>query len=95
MANLSGSKTRAAKQVTAAGIVEAIEQDVELSMEQAKDAAKEVVAAVEEKLGVGKPRARKPPTKLKPRAVVAKKAGVKTIKSSKPAKGPKGKTRER
>ena len=36
--------------VTAAGIVEAIEQDVELSIEQAKDA----VVSVEEKLGLRK-----------------------------------------
>ena len=47
--------------VTAAGIVEAIEQDVELSIEQAKDA----VVEVEEKLGLRKtpkPRKRGAPT---------------------------------
>ena len=58
MAKRQGSKTPAAKRVTAAGIVEAIEQDVELSTEQVKDAAKRAVAAVEKKLGVGKSRAR-------------------------------------
>lgn len=51
--------------VTAAGIVEAIEQDVELSIEQAKDA----VVEVEKKLGLRKaPKPRKkaaPTTPLK------------------------------
>lgn len=47
--------------VTAAGIVEAIEQDVELSIEQAKDA----VVNVEKKLGLRKkqePRRKGAPT---------------------------------
>ena len=47
--------------VTAAGIVEAIEQDVELSIEQAKDA----VIEVEKKLGLRKtpkPKKRAAPT---------------------------------
>ena len=73
--------------MTTEGIVEAIEQDVELSIEQAKDLAHEAVEAVEKKLGVGKPRARKSPTKPKSRARVAKKANSKAIKSSKPRKG--------
>jgi hypothetical protein len=42
------------ERVTASGLVEAIEQDVELSAEQIKDAAHEAVVAVEKKLGVGK-----------------------------------------
>jgi len=41
--------------VTASGIVEAIEQDVELSMEQVAAAAHQAVATVEKKLGVRKP----------------------------------------
>jgi hypothetical protein len=88
MAKGAGENNPDQKSVTAAGIVEAIEQDVELSIEQAKGAAKEAVATVKEKLGVGKPRARKPPPmKMKPRAtMVAKKTVSKAIKSSKPAK---------
>jgi len=49
-----GSKEKPKRErlgVTASGIVEAIEQDVELSVEQVKDA----VAAVEKKLGARKP----------------------------------------
>ena len=86
MANGSGEKNPNQNGVTAAGIVEAIEQDVELSIEQAKDLAHEAVDAVEKKLGARKPRARKPPMKMKPRTRVAKKASSKAIKSSKPAK---------
>jgi hypothetical protein len=41
--------------VSAAGIVEAIEQDVELSVEQVKEAAHQAVEAVEKKLGARKP----------------------------------------
>ncbi len=41
--------------VSAAGIVEAIEQDVELSVEQVKDAAHHAVEAVEKTLGTRKP----------------------------------------
>jgi hypothetical protein len=44
--------------VTASGIVEAIEQDVELSVEQVKDA----VVAVEKKLGVRKATKKPKPT---------------------------------
>ena len=102
MAKGAGESNPDQKGVTAAGIVEAIEQDVELSIEQAKDMAHEAVAAVESKLGMGKPRARKPaPMKPKPRAAMVKKAGSKAIKSSKPAKASKaspaskGKTRTR
>ena len=54
MANEDDKKPEAPG-VTAEGIVEAIEQDVELSVEQIKDAAKEAVDAVEKKLGVRKP----------------------------------------
>ena len=89
MAKASGEKTPDKNRVTAEGIVEAIEQDVELSIEQAKDLAQQAVEAVETKLGVGKPRARKSPTKPKPRARVAKKASSKAIKPSKPPKGNK------
>jgi len=49
--------------VTTAGIVEAIEQDVELSVEQVKTAAHDAVAAVEKKLGrrkAAKPKITKP-----------------------------------
>ena len=49
MAKASKPKNKS-EGVTAAGLVEALEQDVELSMEQVKDA----VVAVEEKLGVRK-----------------------------------------
>ena len=67
MAKSSKQKTSAAgKGVTAAGLVEAIEQDVELSVEQVKDAAHEAVAAVEKKLGVRKP--------VKPKAKAAETA---------------------
>jgi hypothetical protein len=88
MENDPGEKHPPAAGVTAEGIVEAIEQDVELSIEQAKGAAKEAVATVKEKLGVGKPRARKPPAKKTkpPAVVVAKKAASKAIKSSKVSK---------
>jgi hypothetical protein len=85
MENDPGEKQPAADGVTAEGIVEAIEQDVELSIAQAKGAAKGAVATVKEKLGMGKPRARKPPPKMKPRAVPAKKTS-KAIKSSKAGK---------
>jgi hypothetical protein len=75
MATGSKRKTRPAREgVTAAGLVEAFEQDVELSIEQVRDAAQEAVTAVEKKLGMRKPRARK--TAPKP----------KTTKTSKPAK---------
>ena len=69
MAKSSKQKTIRSLGVTASGIVEAVEQDVELSMEQVKDAAQEAVAAVEKKLGVRKPpaRTRKPAKKQKPR----------------------------
>ena len=52
--------------VTASGIVEAVEQDLELSMERSR--RPEAVAAVEEKLGVRKPppRAHKRARKQKP-----------------------------
>ena len=88
MAKGAGENTPKQTGVTAAGIVEAIEQDVELSIEQAKDMAHEAVAAVEGKLGMGKPRARKPQPMVKPRAGVVKKAS-KALKSSKPAKASK------
>jgi hypothetical protein len=102
MENDPGEKQPPAACVTAEGIVEAIEQDVELSIAQARGAAKEAVATVKEKLGVGKPRARKPlPKKMKPRALPAKKAASKAIKSSKASKvgkvskASKGKPRKR
>ena len=56
MANSSKRKTSTPREgVTASGIVEAIEQDVELSMEQVKDVAQHAVAAVEKKIGVRQP----------------------------------------
>jgi hypothetical protein len=61
--------------VTAAGIVEAVTQDFDLSMERVKDA----VEAVEEKLGVRRP---------KPKA---KAATSMKLKAAKVARRPKGK----
>jgi hypothetical protein len=55
MAKSSNEKPKKERRVTASGLVEAIEQDVELSAEQIKEAAHEAVVAVEKKLGVGKP----------------------------------------
>jgi hypothetical protein len=54
MARSAQEKPKKARRVTASGLVEAIEQDVELSAEQIKDAAQEAVIAVEKTLGVGK-----------------------------------------
>jgi hypothetical protein len=54
MATSSKTESKKARRVTASGLVEAIEQDVELSVEQVKDAAQEAVIAVEKTLGVGK-----------------------------------------
>jgi hypothetical protein len=54
MAKSSKEKPKKERHVTASGLVEAIEQDVELSAEQIKEAAHEAVVAVEKKLGVGK-----------------------------------------
>jgi hypothetical protein len=72
MAKSPKPKTSASREgVTASGIVEAIEQDMELSMEQVKDAAQHAVAAVEKKFGGGKSAKPKPKavttTKLKKR----------------------------
>jgi hypothetical protein len=51
--------------VSTAGIVEALEQDVELSVEQVKKAAHDAVAAVEKKLGARKAAKPKPtPAKM-------------------------------
>ena len=89
MANGSKQKTSPARHgVTASGIVEAVEQDLELSMEQVKAAAKEAVAAVEEKLGVRKPppRAHKPARKQKPAAKAAKTIKSRVAKSAKRSK---------
>jgi hypothetical protein len=89
MANSSGAKTPPDK-VTAAGLVEAIEQDVELSMEQVKNAAQEAIAAVEKKL------ARKPVKK--PPAKVVKKATAKAPakkKAATPAKPTTSKAKKR
>jgi len=85
MANGSKQKTSPASHgVTASGIVEAVEQDLELSMEQVKEA----VAAVEEKLGVRKPppRAHKPARKQKPAAKAAKTIKSRVAKSAKRSK---------
>lgn len=85
MANGSKQKTSPASHgVTASGIVEAVEQDLELSMEQIKEA----VAAVEEKLGVRKPppRAHKPARKQKPAAKAAKTIKSRVAKSAKRSK---------
>ncbi len=60
MAKSSKRKGSAPNQkVTASGIVEAIEQDLELSVEQVKEAAHDAVAAVEKKLGMRKSAKRK------------------------------------
>jgi hypothetical protein len=73
MAKSSKQKTQATGLgATASGIVEAVEQDVELSMERVKEVAQEAVAAVEKKLGVSKPPARKPAKKQQPKAKAAK-----------------------
>jgi hypothetical protein len=55
MAKSPKDKTPPKNNVTAAGIIEAIEQDVELSVQQVKDVADEAVVAVEKKLGARKP----------------------------------------
>jgi len=92
MANSSKQKTSPASQgVTASGIVEAVEQDLELSMEQVKEAAQEAVAAVEEKLGVRKAPARthKPARKQKPTAKAAKPIKSRAAKSAKRSKDKK------
>jgi hypothetical protein len=65
MAKVSSETPKKKRRVTASGLVEAIEQDVELSAEQIKDAAHEAVVAVEKKLGVGKAA---PPKSKVPRA---------------------------
>jgi hypothetical protein len=73
MANTSKRKTPAAHPgVTASGLVEAVEQDFELSVEQLKDAAHDAVEAVEKKLGVRKA--------AKPKPKAAKSPGLKTPK---------------
>jgi hypothetical protein len=65
MAKSSKTKTSPERPgVTAIGLVEAVEQDVELSMEQLKSTAKEAVAAVEKTLGIGTPS--KPRRKVAP-----------------------------
>ncbi len=90
MANGSKQKTSPASHgVTASGIVEAVEQDLELSMEQVKEA----VAAVEEKLGVRKPppRAHKRARKQKPAAKAAKTIKSRAAKSAKRSKDRKRK----
>jgi hypothetical protein len=58
------NKKAAAPGATASGIIEAMEQDVELTFEQVKDAASGAMAAVEKKLRGGNPRtATKPKSK--------------------------------
>jgi len=102
MANNSGENKRSeGKGATAAGMVEAVTQDVELIVERVKDTAQEAVAAVEEKLGVRKApaaRPRKPAKKQKPKANAAKPKAkaTKPMKSSavKPSKRSKGKKRK-
>jgi hypothetical protein len=84
MANSSGAKTPP-DGVTAAGLVEAIEQDVELSMERVKEVAQDAIAAVEKKIAPRKAAARKPAPK-KPPAKVVKKATVKAPAKKIPAK---------
>jgi hypothetical protein len=92
MAKSSTRKTQATGLgATASGIVEAVEQDVELSMEQVKAAAQGAVAAVEKKLGVSKPPARKPAKKQKPKTKAAKP----TAKAAKPMKSSAAKSAQR
>src|ERR1700675_3130397 len=84
MANSSKPKSPAASAgVTASGIVEAVTQDVELSMDQVKVAAHDAIAAVEKKLGL-----RKPEKKPKARVAASKAKATSTIKprALKPAK---------
>jgi PBP1b-binding outer membrane lipoprotein LpoB len=108
MAKNSTQKTQATSLgVTASGMVEAVQQDVEWSMEQVKAAAQEAVAVVEEKLGVSKPPARthKPAKKQKPTAKAAKpkakaaapkaKAAKPTAKITKPMKSSAAKSAQR
>ena len=57
------SKKAAAPGATASGLIEAMEQDVELTLEQVKDAATGAMAAVEKKLRGGNPRTTKPKAK--------------------------------
>jgi hypothetical protein len=100
MANSSKDKSSPASAgVTASGIVEAVTQDVELSMEQFRVAAHGAVAAVEETLGIRKS-AKKPKAKIvKPKAKPSNQPKAKTSKmmksnASKGGKKPKGKTRK-
>ncbi len=89
MANGSKQKTSPASQgVTAAGIVEAVEQDLEWSMEQVKEAAQKAVAAVEKKLGGRKSpaRTRKAAKKQKPAGKAAKPIKSRVAKSAKRSK---------
>jgi hypothetical protein len=58
MAEVSKKNKKAAAQgATASGMIEAMEQDVELTLEQVKDAATGAMAAVEKKFRGGNPRA--------------------------------------
>jgi hypothetical protein len=74
----------------AAGIVDAVAQDVELAVEQIGDAARDVIVAVEKKLRRPKPAAKKP--KATARKTPTKKPKPKARKT--PAKKPKAKTRK-
>jgi hypothetical protein len=82
---MAKEKTPPLESVTAAGLVEAIEQDVELSMEQVKEAAQEAIAAVEKKLA-RKPAKKKPPViakKARPTTKLAKSATLPALKGKK------------
>lgn len=68
--------------MTAAGLVEAIEQDVELSMEQVKNAAQEAIAAVEKKLA--RTPVKKPPAKVVKKATAKAPAKKKAATPAKP-----------
>jgi hypothetical protein len=92
MANSSKDKSSPANaRVTASGIVEAVTQDVELSMEQFKVAAHGAVAAVEETLGIRKPAKKRKSKIVRPKAKTSK---MMKSSASKGAKKPKGKTRK-
>ncbi len=86
--NEEESKPAADNTATTAGMVEAIEQDVELIVDKVMDTAEDAVVAVQEKLGMRRtspPRAKKP-TKPKPKAKApAVKAKAPATKKKAPA----------
>ena len=78
--------------VTATGMVEAVAQDVELSMAQVKVAAQGAVAAVEESLGIRSPAKKRKPAVFKPKAKAIK--AMTKPRAAKPGKKSKSKKRK-